>query len=1185
VAVACAAPAAEKPAAPDASGLFNVALLDLGATAKGSGAPFNKDWPPNNTLTARGNGTIFGGPLKGGRVDIRLVIPVEIRAVEVTGLDYHGTMQPKAVDVFVEGKLVKHADLPETPGKPVRIDLDAPVKGQNVGILVTDDYPIVTMPDGKKGPNWGGWAKLAVLSPTNVAELMKDVAEYQVPAAAANIAPTAGAAAEGKVEVLGQPRTTKGHPCTLWDPQDIDHYKQMLKTSKELQVQYAGLLKAMDDRLKQPAGIPQPKKDADGKWMHLSDKLPLGDSTYGAVHGQLSLDIANLGTVYVLSGEAKYAEFCKKLLLAYADVHANYGIGARSGFNHDPSKVFDQRLNDATWLIQVARGYDLIHDLPSITPEERKHIEEDLVRASGRHIMGNHAMLEARTNWSAIATAAVLMAGYAADDQELIDTAFWGIKGTKDKPTGGLFDRHFGPGAIDEDGMWAEGAMGYQFMALEALILDAEVLWHHGIDMYRYRDCALKRLFDSPLRVAYPDLTTPAIHDSGHGSIIDRESFLYEFAYLRYRDPAYLLVLNQSGSHLAAEFQKFPVSVLYDRDAGAKTAPVEWKSVNFFGVGYGILRVTSPAGTASLLMDYGPNRSHGHPDKLNIDLYALGDQLIPDPGSVWYEQPAYKRWYHTTVAHNTLCVDELEQQACGAQQLVYGPADTMGIQRARTNEAYAGVMMDRSLFLTPHYTADIFGAFARLPRKMDLCWHVRGELTTALDTKPMEFPQPVENGYNELTNIRHATTDAAWAATITRGGQAARFLAVGGAPTEVIVADGLLGLEKPPTIIQRRTGGSTVYGNVVDVSGAKDGYVKGVTLEGGLDKGFALLNVQTTGGVDKCLASYRPGTYKAGGIETDAQQAIVLAGSAGMYLGGGTVLKAGDAALERSEPGLAYVERSETGAHIVGNLSTTEATVTVRGPALAGLQAYELDPAGRRTGAAKVEAAEGAVKLRMGPASRVELAPKDAPSVFDYRQKMLRDRQAAQEAAMTKAKDECLARTKARSAEAAAKPAPAGTIVAVQGEDFTDQGGGKLIVSDKKRAAIGKCVYSWDSVGHWAEWSFDVPAEGYYCLTVCYCSELDQAQRELKVNGEVQEPFAPLVFPSTGGWSNGSDDWRLLTAGNPADDRPLLVKFKQGKNVVRLTNVNGRGINVDYLAVTSPDVKVDRAALAAKLTK
>ena len=64
-------------------------------------------------------GTIFdkAGSLKGGRVDIRLLIPVDIKAVEVVGLDYHGTRQPKAMDIFVEGKLVEHADLPDAPGK------------------------------------------------------------------------------------------------------------------------------------------------------------------------------------------------------------------------------------------------------------------------------------------------------------------------------------------------------------------------------------------------------------------------------------------------------------------------------------------------------------------------------------------------------------------------------------------------------------------------------------------------------------------------------------------------------------------------------------------------------------------------------------------------------------------------------------------------------------------------------------------------------------------------------------------------------------------------------------------------------------------------------------------------------------------------------------------------------------
>ena len=1174
--------------------LYNVARLDLGATAKGSGAPFNKDWPPNNALSDHESGTIFGGPLKGGRVDIRLVVPVDIKAVEVVGLDYHGTMQPAGIDIFIDGQMVKHADLSEKPGEPIRVPIEG--RGQLVGILVTGDYPIRTMPDGSKGPNWGGWARLSVLSTTNVADMMKPVDGYQAGADPNNIAPTYGSLAEGKVEVSGEPRVTQGHPCTLWDREDIDHYREMLRTSKDLQIQYAGLKKAMDARITQPLGIPEPKKGPDGNWLHLSDAAAVDGTTYGAIHNQLGLDIANLGEAYALSNEPKYAEFCKKLLLAYADAHPNYGNGARPGFNHDPSRVFDQHLSDATWLIQVARGYDLIHDLPSITSGERKHIEDDLVKASARDIMSNHAMLEANTNWSAIATCAVLMAGYAADDPEILNTALYGLSGTREKPTGGLYLKHFGPGAIDVDGMWAEGAMGYQFMALEALVMDAEVLWHHGIDMYRYRDCALKRLFDSPLRIVYPDLTTPAVHDSGRDSIVGREAFLYEFAYRRYHDPTYLLILNQAGMHLDAQFQKFPVSVLYDHDPKEKAAAVEWKSVNFFGVGFGILRTTTASGTNSLLLEYGPNRSHGHPDKLNIDLYAFNDQLIPDPGSTWYELPLYRRWYHTSLAHNTLCVDELEQTMCGAQQLVYGPAETMGIQRAWTRDACPGVTMDRAVFLTPDYVADIFGAFARVPRKMDLCWHIRGQLTSIrsaapgpddeLAMEPMKFPEPAENGYNELKNIHHATTSQAWTATVTRGENTARFLAAAGAPTDVIAADGIYGLETPPAILERRMTASTVYGGAVDISGAKEGWVKSVSLSGGLDTGCGLLTVRTAGGTDLCFAAYRPGVFKVGGLETDAQQAFVMRDGTdvrGLYLGGGAVLRFGSAALLRSEPGLACIEKTETGAFVVSNPSPTGGTVTVSLAALKGMRAYELDAAGKRVGPLQTKTTEAGLVLQMKAVSNVELAPPGAVSVYDYRQAMLRKRQADQEAALSRARDECVSRTRIREAEAKARPAPANTVIVVHAMDFTGEGGGKVVASETKRGIVGPCFFSWDAVGQWIEWTVDAPADGYYNLTLSYCSELEKMERELKVNGEVQEPFAPMVFPGTGGWANGSDDWRLFTAGNPVSDHPLLIKLKQGKNVLRLTNTDGRGINVNYLAITSPDVLVNREMLATRV--
>jgi DNA polymerase III delta prime subunit len=120
---------------------------------------------------------------------------------------------------------------------------------------------------------------------------------------------------------------------------------------------------------------------------------------------------------------------------------------------------------------------------------------------------------------------------------------------------------------------------------------------------------------------------------------------------------------------------------------------------------------------------------------------------------------------------------------------------------------------------------------------------------------------------------------------------------------------------------------------------------------------------------------------------------------------------------------------------------------------------------------------------------------------------------------------------------------------------------------------------TWDAVDHWIEWTFTVPAEGYYNLTVCYCSSQDTfGERTITINGEEQEPFAPLLLPGSGGWSN----WRLGTAVNPTTDKPLLLKLKQGTNVIRLNNSNGIGVNLNYVAVTSPDVAITRELLASQ---
>jgi hypothetical protein len=845
----------------------------------------------------------------------------------------------------------------------------------------------------------------------------------------ANIAPTAAQRTE-PVKVFGQPRMTKGHPCTIWDKEDIAHYKEMLKTSRELQILVAELKERMDKRIAEPINDLTPQKGPDRKWLYPGNYSPPWIAGKEGAHlenfrvpfDRAAEDVCNLGLAYTLTEDVKYGEYAKKLLLKFA--HATHW-GVHPGFNMRNGVCISGNMEfvEAIFMTRFAFGYDLICNLPSWTPEERARVHDDFFRPivacyvypageqNGRGGTG-WSMLN---NRSAHTVTAVLMAGYATDDQELAEAALYGIHpnatltpdgalqfptpkdwtvNSAKSPDGGLIDTFFGP-PVMPGGIWVEGSPTYAFYALTSLLDCAEAAWHHGVDLYRNNNGAFRDMFDFPILLSYPDMTTPALNDSARASLysVYNAQKLYEYAYRRYRDPLYLLFANspavreyeallaknpQPDAATRQEFYKKgvrslsfnseviePPSFLFDLEA-KEIAPVpQLPSVNYSEVGFGVLRTPTASGSGlqnNLILCYGPSASHGHPDKLGIDLFAFGDVFMPVPGVIFpYENPLDEKWFHTTLAHNTLTVDEKSQITYGgvppkgvtnphADQLVFAPAAGMGMERAWSDTAYSGVTMDRAVFLTRHYMADLFGAFSDAPHKYDLAWHIRGELASDLKLNPAPFPEPVANGYNALTNVRRATSDKEWSATLTRGKNVARFFGTTAGGTEVIVGDGGgyvdatlprgTVADKPPTIIERRDGkAATVYGNAVDISGEKDGYIKSLSQEGGLDAGYGLLKVNTVNGADLCFVSYHPGNYKIGKLETDAIQALVQMNGdepQALYLAGGKSLTIGGASLSRSEPGLAYVEKLPDGSYVVGNPSSTDATVTVQLPGVAG---------------------------------------------------------------------------------------------------------------------------------------------------------------------------------------------------------------------------------------------------------
>ncbi len=869
-----------------------------------------------------------------------------------------------------------------------------------------------------------------------------------------NIAPTVADAPHRNVEVFGEPRVDTGHPNTIWDEEDIRNLKGMLKTSPGLRQALAELQKTMDNRIGKPVDVPPPQKGPDGAWLYPGDyfpdfpgRPPTPDPVrkFSWFLGRDSVGIESLGMLYALTGDEKYAKYARDLLIAYSNL-PRYG----------PSKAIQYRysrglggnmLEDSINLESIARGYDLIYNSPALSPSDRKQIHDDLIQPLAWVILypqfyerdPGDTFASQINNRGAIGSTAVLLAGYATDDRELVNAALYGtfttlsksdrahytefpppkdwVAATADHPSRGLLTVHFAPPAIT-GGMWVEGTPGYSLYALAAMVNAAEAAWRHGLDLYHYNDSILKYVFDFPLLLAYPDMSVPGENDSRRLWLHSLYyPVLYQYGYKRYRDPRYLALTDSGdagpGSRGSeANFRPLvhswlpsaPPPLRYDIDTREEGRRSTSPSVNFPEVGFGVLRTKAAngSGLVSLTLSYGPLASHGHADKLHIDLWALDDILMPSPGVQFpYNNPLDEKWHWTTLSDNTMTVDEQSEhvvkrfvpkdQQLRADQSVYGPAETVGVERAWSDSAYPGVKLDRAICLTGDYLADLFAASSNTSHRYDLAWHIRGAPSSNLPFAVSPFPDPVPNGYNAFTEVRQAApTNGSWSVAFDQGSHAARLTAVGGASTQPILGLGGIYADalpngKPvnptaPTLIERRDGASsTVYGNVLDFSGAGDGFVRTATQEGGVDQGFALLRIATADGADLCSASYQPGVHSATGLETDALQALVrMKGPQprALYLGGGTILKAGDATLLRSEEGLAYVEQTSNGNFIIGNPSPEGAKVTVKLGALKGLEAFEIDDEGKpksKTGVAASDAGDIAVQLE--PGSRVGLFP------------------------------------------------------------------------------------------------------------------------------------------------------------------------------------------------------------------
>ena len=131
--------------------------------------------------------------------------------------------------------------------------------------------------------------------------------------------------------------------------------------------------------------------------------------------------------------------------------------------------------------------------------------------------------------------------------------------------------------------------------------------------------------------------------------------------------------------------------------------------------------------------------------------------------------------------------------------------------------------------------------------------------------------------------------------------------------------------------------------------------------------------------------------------------------------------------------------------------------------------------------------------------------------------------------------------------------APGKDDIIIPAVDFSAQGGGEVRAISRSRHGS---FYHWDDKGHWLEWAVTVPRAGKYRLGFRYATR-NRAPRSVLVNGKAPQGLASFTLDRTSDWAA----WREA-------DLPTPIMLKAGRNVLRLSNTDGGGLNFDEIRFT-----------------
>ena len=607
------------------------------------------------------------------------------------------------------------------------------------------------------------------------------------------------------------------------------------------------------------------------------------------------------GQLFKLTGERKYADYVRDMLLAYADLYPTLGEHPAKS-NQNAGRLFWQVLNDAMWVVYAVQGYGDIRD--TLTPAQRDKIDDQLFRKSAEFLStGSAETFQLIHNHATWATAAVGMTGYLLHDQNFVDIALLGLN--KDGKSGFLrqTDLLFSP-----DGYYTEGPY-YQRFALLPFMVFADAIDRNdpGRKIFERRDGILLKALHTTVELTYDGYFFP-FNDAMKDKSL-RTDELYQgvaIAYAKTRDPGLLSVAQWQGRTVPTEAGRLVAADL----AAGKARPFSFTSMLLRDGPDGdkgavaLLRAgDGEAGQALVVKNTSQGMGHGHFDKLSWQYYDNGAEIVTDYGAARFLNietkhggrylPENETWAKQTVAHNTLVVDETSNfggsvelaDTISPRQLYYSATPGEQISSAVMEKAYDGVTFTRTMALldvaglSQPLVVDIMRVKSDAPHQYDLPLHFMGQIMQAgFPLKSNVAERPVlgkGNGYQHIWVDASGTPDSADHAFVTwlLGDRFYTALWIPQAGSQTLIAqsganDPEFNLRREPMLIQRvNSNAGTVFASVLEAHGRYDAAEEQTSAS---DSQIRRISLHESGGCDVLIIETLAGATSAFAISYDA---------------------------------------------------------------------------------------------------------------------------------------------------------------------------------------------------------------------------------------------------------------------------------------------------------------------------